>query len=72
MQKKALSGGSALGSKESPTNAENARNQSLIPESGRFPGVENGNPFLAWKVLQTERILVSYRSLGPKESDVTK
>ena len=45
MEKKGLSGGSALGSKELPTNAENARNQSLIPGSGRFPGVENGNPF---------------------------
>ena len=69
-----MPGDSALGSKEPPTDAENARNQSLIPESGRFSGVGNGNPFQYFLPGKSygQRILVSYRSLGPKELDVTK
>ena len=62
-----------MGSKELPTNAGNARNQSLIPGSGIFPGVESGKPFqyLLPGKFYGHRILVSYRSLGPKELDVT-
>ena len=31
--------------KSPPANAGNARDAGLIPESGRTPGVGNGNPF---------------------------
>ena len=35
----------ALVVKSPPANAGNARDAGLIPESGRTPGVGNGNPF---------------------------
>ena len=31
--------------KNSPANAGDIRDAGLIPESGRFPGIGNGNPF---------------------------
>ena len=34
-----------LSGKESTTNAGDTGDLGLIPESGRFPGVGNGNPF---------------------------
>ena len=45
----------------------------LIPGSGRFPEVGNGNPLqsLAWKIPWTES-LAGYRPWGSKESDMTE
>ena len=39
-----------------PTNAEGTGDIVLIPESGRSPGVGNGNPlqYFAWKIPWTE------------------
>ena len=42
-----------------PANAGGTRDEGLIPELGRSPGVRNGNPLLpenilAWKILWTE------------------
>ena len=38
--------------KNLPANPGDASDMVWIPESGRYPGVENGNPlqFLAWKI----------------------
>ena len=36
--------GTAIAIKDLPANAGDARDTSLIPESGRSPGVRNGNP----------------------------
>ena len=60
--------------KNLPADARDARDNSLIPELGRFPGIGLGNPlqysFLennmdrgAWQVI---------KSIGPKESDMTE
>ena len=42
--------------KTQPAGAGDARDEGLIPGSGRSPGIENGNPlsFLAWKITRTE------------------
>ena len=40
--------------KESPANARDARDESLIPGLGRSPGVENGNP-LQYSCLENPR-----------------
>ena len=41
--------------KNPPTNAEDTRDTVSIPESGRSPGVGNGNPLqFAWKIPWTE------------------
>ena len=42
----------ALVVKNPPANPGDASDMVWIPESGRYPGVENGNPlqFLAWKI----------------------
>ena len=42
--------------KTRPAGAGDARDEGLIPGSGRSPGIENGNPLsiLAWKITRTE------------------
>ena len=42
--------------KTRPAGAGEARDEGLIPGSGRSPGIENGNPLsiLAWKITRTE------------------
>ena len=47
--------------KNSHANAGGARDASLIPESGRSPGVGNGNP------LHGQRILAGHSPWGCKE-----
>ena len=42
MSQLGLPGGSVV--KHSPVNEEDTRDKGSIPESGRCPGVENGNP----------------------------
>ena len=53
--------------KNPPVNAGEA---SSIPGSGRFPGEENGNPFIFWEIPWTEE-LMCYSPWGHKESDTT-
>ena len=47
--------------KNPPANAGDTRDTSSIPGSGRYPGVENGNPihFLAWNIPGTEETLAA-------------
>ena len=59
--------------KNPPASAENAGDVGLIPGSGRFPGVGNGNP-LQYSCLDNsmERSLAGYSPWGHKESDMTE
>ena len=54
----------------------NAKDVTLIPGMGIFPGGENGNPphptpFLPGE-FHGQKSLAGYSPLGPKESDMTK
>ena len=53
--------------------AGDARDVGMIPESGRSPGMGNGNPlqYFCLKKFHGQRILVGYSSRGLKESDTT-
>ena len=60
--------------KNPPANAGDPRNKGLIPELGRSPGIENGNPlqyFLPEK-FHGQRSLAGYSPWGCKESDTTE
>ena len=57
-----------------PASAEDLRDASLIPESGRFPGEGNRNP-LQYSCLETlhgQSSLVGYSPWGRKGSDTTE
>ena len=60
--------------KSLPANAGDAGDASLIPGSGRFPGVGNGNPFQysCLEKLNGQRSLAGYSLRGCKESDTTE
>ena len=53
--------------------AGDARDVGMIPESGRSPGMGNGNPlqYFCLKKFHGQRSLVGYSSKGLKESDTT-
>ena len=55
--------------KNSPVNAGNLRDAGSIPESGRSPGGEHGNPlqYLAWRIPWAEE-----RPWGHTELDRTE
>lgn len=59
--------------KNSPINAEDTRDVSLIPGRRRFPGVGNGDPlkFLPGES-HGERSLGVYSQWGDKESNTTE
>ena len=57
---------------ESPANARDARDESLIPGLGRSPGVENGNTVFLFGESQGQRNLAGYHPWGHKESDITE
>ena len=60
--------------KNPPANAGDPRNKGLIPELGRSPGIENGNPlqyFLSEK-FHGQRSLAGYSPWGCKESATTE
>ena len=63
--------------KNLPANAEDARDARFIPESGRFPGEGNGNPFqYSCLEISMERgacwaIVMGHSPWGCKESDTT-
>ena len=60
--------------KNLPASAGDARDVGSIPELGRSPRVENGNPlqyFLPEK-FQRQRNMAGYSPWGHKESDTTK
>ena len=61
------------GGKEPPANAGDARDSGLIPGSGKFPGVGNGNP-LQYSCLRNpmDRRLVGYSPQVYRESDTTE
>ena len=58
-----------------PANAGDTRNMGSVPESGRSPGVGNGNP-LQYSSLEKShgqrRTLVGYSLWGHKKLDMTK
>ena len=59
--------------KHLPSNAGDARDSSWILGSGRFPGVENGNPlpYSCQGKSHKQRILVEIQSLGLQKSPLT-
>ena len=59
--------------KNPPVNAGNAKDVGMIPESGRSPGVGNGNPlqYFCLKKFHRQRSLVGYSLRSCKESDTT-
>ena len=63
----------ALGVKNLPANAGDARDMGSIPGWGRSLGVGNGNP-LQYSFLEShgQRSLVGYSPKGRKESDTTE
>ena len=60
--------------KNLPANAEDSRDEGLIPGSGRFPGVGNGNPlwYSCLEKFHGQRSLAGYSPWGHKESDKTE
>ena len=60
--------------KESVCQCRNTRDAGLIPGSGRFPGVGNGNPlqYYSLEKFHGQRILAGYRPWRRKESDMTE
>ena len=60
--------------KNLPANEGDARDVGLIPESGRFPGVINGNllQYFFPGTFHGQRSLVGYSPRGHKELDMTK
>ena len=60
--------------KESACQIRDIRDVSLIPRSGRFPGVGNDNPTRVFLPGEShgQRSLVGYRPQGHKESDTTE
>ena len=60
--------------KNLPVNERDTRDEVLIPGSGRFPGVGNGNPFQYFLpgIFHGQRSLVGYSPWGHKESDTTE
>ena len=59
--------------KDLPANAGDARDAGLIPGSGRFPRVGNGNP-LQYSYLEVhgQRSYEDYSPWGYKETDTTE
>ena len=62
------------GVKNLPADAEGAGDTGLIPESGRSPGEENGNPLQnsCLKKSHGQRRLARYSLQAHKESDTTE
>ena len=56
--------------KDLPTSAEDTRNVGLIPGSGSYPGVGNGNPLQ--NSFLGQRSLVGYSPWGPEELDTAE